>query len=144
MKHSKSSLFLMELIIALFFFSLASTVCIRLFVKSHTMSTQTNNINYAVTQAQNLAEAFLGFEGDMEQLQLLYEGSELSHDNRLLTIYDDSYCCVLLLTPQTTITSTSMEGVVSADIMVYYQNASEPVFSLHVDHHIAERMVSYE
>ena len=134
----------MELIIALFFFSLASTVCIRLFVKSHTLSLETHNINYAVTQAQNLAEAFLGFEGDMEQIQALFEGSELSHDNKLLTIYDGDFCSILLLTPETTATSTSMEGVISADITVYYRNTSEPVFSLHVDHHIAERMVNHE
>ena len=71
MKHSKSSLFLMELIIALLFFSLASTVCIRLFVKAHSLSAQTVDQNYAVNYAQNMAEAFLGCDGDLQALQAL-------------------------------------------------------------------------
>ncbi len=64
MKHSRSSLFLMELIIAILFFSLASAVCIRLFVKSHLVSESTVNQNHAITHAQNMAEVWLSVDGD--------------------------------------------------------------------------------
>lgn len=146
MRHSKSSLFLMELIIALLFFSLASTVCIRLFVKSHTLNQDTTNLSYAVTQSQNLAEAFLGLEGDMHKLQELFYGSVLDDSGRLLTIYEDTYCSTLYLTESDVDTSASMEGIISADISVYYGNTAngEPIYSLHIDHHIAERRGSYE
>lgn len=82
MKHSKSSLFLMELIIALLFFSLASTVCIRLFVNAHSLSAQTVDQNYAVNYAQNMAEAFIGCDGDLQSLQTLLSGSLLAEDGR--------------------------------------------------------------
>lgn len=38
MKHSKSGLFLMELIVAFLFFSLASAICVQLFVKADTIN----------------------------------------------------------------------------------------------------------
>ena len=62
MKHSRSSLFLMELLISLLFFSLASAVCIRLFAKSHLISRDTINQNNAIVQAQHLAETWLATE----------------------------------------------------------------------------------
>lgn len=60
MKTSKSSLFLMELIIAILFFALASAVCIQLFVKSHLLGNTTAQENHALLLCQNLAEIYLG------------------------------------------------------------------------------------
>ena len=60
MKSSKSSLFLMELIIAILFFSLASAVCIQLFVKSHTLGKTTTDENKSLLMCQNFSEIFLG------------------------------------------------------------------------------------
>lgn len=54
--NSKSSLFLMEMMIAILFFSLASAVCLRMFTKSSQMSKDTTNLNMAVNQAGNAAE----------------------------------------------------------------------------------------
>lgn len=144
MKPSKSSLFLLELIIALLFFSLASTVCIRLFVKAHTITVHTRNLNYAVTQAQNLAEAFLGLDGDMKQLQTLYANSQLSNDDSLLTVYEGDYCSTLLVTYQMCDCINPIGSTVSADIAIYQTDVNTPIYTLHVDHYIAERLVAYE
>ena len=116
MKHSKTSLFLMELILALLFFSLASTVCIRLFVKSYTVSVSTQDLNYAVTQAQNLAEAFLGLDGDMEALQKLFENSKLSEDGLLLTVSEKNYTSTLRLTIHQDQLINPIGSNISADI----------------------------
>lgn len=59
MKHktnTRSSLFLMELIIAILFFSLASAVCLRMFAKSYQLSTDASARNQAVNQTSNVAE----------------------------------------------------------------------------------------
>lgn len=58
MKTSKSSLFLMELIIAILFFALASAVCIQLFVKAHLIGQSTVNQNHALLWSQNIAEIY--------------------------------------------------------------------------------------
>ena len=58
MHSSKNSLFLMELILSILFFTLTAAVCLQLFVKAHVLSQDTINLNHAVTQAQNFAEIF--------------------------------------------------------------------------------------
>lgn len=63
---SKSALFLMELILSIFFFSLASTVCIQLFVKAHLLGNETTIQNHAVLWAQNIAETYLSTEADTD------------------------------------------------------------------------------
>lgn len=77
-KHSRSSLFLMELIIAILFFSLAGAVCIRLFVTAHSISQNTIARNHAITQTQNLAEAWLSAEGSQKLLAAALPGLEVS------------------------------------------------------------------
>lgn len=74
MKSSKSSLFLMELIIAILFFALASAVCIQLFVKSHLLGKTTTAENKALLMCQNFSEIYLGilpecFDSDPEQMK---------------------------------------------------------------------------
>lgn len=54
----RSSLFLMELMIAILFFTLASTVCVRFFVKSHTLNIDSKNLSHAVSIATSTAEIF--------------------------------------------------------------------------------------
>lgn len=144
MKHSKSSLFLMELILALLFFSLASTVCIRLFVKSHTISTNTQDLNYAVTQSQNLAESFIGFDGDMQAMKSLFETSKLNADNSLLTVYEGDYYSTLLFTKQLCDNTLPVGNTISADITICRRDSNKVIYTLHVDHYIPERMANNE
>ena len=54
-KNSSSSLFLMELIIAILFFSLASTVCIQLFVKAHLLTEKSVNINQSILWTRRIS-----------------------------------------------------------------------------------------
>lgn len=89
MKHSKSSLFLMELIIAILFFSLASAVCIQMFAKAHLLSAQTVNQNNAVIQAQNLAEVFLSNDGDITQVASFFDNSSFDADSNSVTLFFD-------------------------------------------------------
>lgn len=73
---SKTSLFLMELIIAILFFSLASAICIQLFVRSHIVSNESVELNYSVLWAQNTAELFYGCNGDAGQMASLLENEK--------------------------------------------------------------------
>lgn len=51
-----SSLFLLELIFTILFFSVASAVCVQIFVKSHTLSTQAHDLTQASRRAGDVAE----------------------------------------------------------------------------------------
>ena len=52
----RSSLFLMEFLIALFFFLLVCAVCIKIFTKAHTISLEAKELNIAVQQTASYAE----------------------------------------------------------------------------------------
>ncbi len=150
MKHSKSALVLMELIIVILFFSLASTVCIQLFSKSHLLSKQTVNENHAVIHAQNLAECFLATEGNLAEMQvLLSHASEPStntnaSDNTITLFFtkdwrasdetNASYYARLEASPEE-------NGLICANITVASceSDVNESIYGLTVMHHIPER-----
>ena len=58
MKKSRTALFLMEMIVIMFFFSLTAAVCIRVFVKAHLVGRDTKDLNNAVLVAENAGELF--------------------------------------------------------------------------------------
>ncbi len=101
---SKTGLFLMELIIAILFFSLAGAVCIRLFVRSHIISEQSVELNHSVLWAQNTAEAFYGCNGDIQQMSELLDGSTVitgpDSEEQVLTLAFDSDFNPIVLSPE--------------------------------------------
>ena len=54
--HSRSGIFLMEIIIAILFFSIVSAICLNIFVHTHNLSKSTAELNFAVREAANVAE----------------------------------------------------------------------------------------
>ncbi len=55
-RASASSLFLMELVIAILYFSLAASLCITLFVQAHLQSENAKHLNAAVNLCSDTAE----------------------------------------------------------------------------------------
>lgn len=99
----KAGLFLMELIIAILFFSLAATICIQLFVKSHMISERSIALNHSILLAQNTAEIFYATNGDPEKMASLLGCGESSgtaaiadSDNAstLTLFYTDKFDCL--------------------------------------------------
>lgn len=68
-----SSLFLMELILAILFFSVASAVCVEFFVKSHLMSRDSEALTYAVNECVGAAEIICTSDSLEESLRLLMQ-----------------------------------------------------------------------
>lgn len=56
---SRSGLLLMEIILAILFFSLISALCLQVFVKAHTLSQDTRKLDAAVRQADSVASVLL-------------------------------------------------------------------------------------
>ncbi len=59
-KKSRTSLFLMELIISILLFAVASAVCIQLFVHTHLTGLHTKALQFATLETQNIAEQIRG------------------------------------------------------------------------------------
>lgn len=68
---SRTGLFLMELILAILFFSLSGSVCVQLFIQAHTISNDSVVLNHSILQAQNIAETFYGCNGDVDEMMIL-------------------------------------------------------------------------
>lgn len=86
-ESSKSALFLMELILAILFFALASAVCVQLFARAHTVSADTRDASRAVVLAQDAAAALQSTNGSPEAAAELLGGSA---ENGALTVYYDA------------------------------------------------------
>ena len=79
---NRSGLLLMEIIIAILFFSVISAICLQLFVKSHMISRDTEELDSAVNQAVSTADIIPGTEDAGTVLREYYphmkaEGSTL-------------------------------------------------------------------
>ena len=74
-RHSKSSLFLMEIILNILFFSILVTFCLQIFFKAYRVSEGTSVLHRAVTICSSIAEICQSTE---------------NADNLLLTIYPDA------------------------------------------------------
>ena len=99
MNSSKQSLFLMELIVAIMFFSLSAAVCVSLFSSAHLAAKKTEDLRNAIKWAQSISEAFVGEKGDLSSLSRLFpdafitetpsDSEEDSHT--FILIFDDEW-----------------------------------------------------
>lgn len=87
---SKSSLFLIELIIAILFFTIASGICIQLFSKSFLLSQSSKNLSTASRLVSNTAEVLESCGGYLEETQSLFPESVTDGDS-ILFYYNASW-----------------------------------------------------
>lgn len=85
----RSSLFLLELIIAILFFCICAAVCVRFFVKAHTVSQDTKDLDMAVNQAATFAELFRSNDDLLAQLKAQCPDGVLSDNGSAFTLYYD-------------------------------------------------------
>lgn len=95
MKHHKSGLFLMEVIIGILFFALASALCIQIFVKAKIMNDESIHLGQASRITSNIIEMAQN-EGFVEGKQYFDEnGNSCQKTNAsyqaLIKKEDDSY-----------------------------------------------------
>ncbi len=70
--NTRTSLFLMEIIISVLFLSLSGAVCVQMFVKAHLTGKRSVDANNAVIWTQNISESFYSVSGDTDRLFDLY------------------------------------------------------------------------
>ena len=88
---SKTSLFLMELIITILLFAACGAVCVRLFVTSYVMTQDTVELNESVSIAQGFAEVMRGTDGDIDSVLEHYPAAVRGGENFFEVFYDDDF-----------------------------------------------------
>lgn len=89
-RGSRSSLFLIELIIVLFFFLLVASVCIQVFARAYTTSQSSRELSHAQNQCAGVAEVFGGTDGTIEELLIYFPEGKPSTDGMEL-FYDKAF-----------------------------------------------------
>ena len=69
---SQTSLFLVEVIIAVFFFAITAVVCIRIFVKAHTITDRSREMTQSYIEADNMAQVFMNYGGNIDGILSKY------------------------------------------------------------------------
>lgn len=87
---SRSGLLLMEIIIAILFFSLASAICLQLFVKAHNLGQDTRELDMAVRQASSAADVLSQSGRPLEMLEELYPDADIG-DPQSYIYFDQSF-----------------------------------------------------
>lgn len=88
-QSKKSSLFLMELIIVLFFFALCSAVCVNIFAKAKIINEQSYELNKSIIASENAAQCFKAANSDIGKLADLLNGT--TQGNIIIIGYDKNW-----------------------------------------------------
>lgn len=93
-RKKRSNLFLLELMIAVFFFSIISAVCVQLFSEAYSLSKKSTDLTKAVNLAGNLAEGIQSWDGSIEQWEKLFPGGNWQEDQWQI-VYDAEWQPIL-------------------------------------------------
>lgn len=88
---SKTSLFLMELIITILLFAACGAICMKLFVTSHIITRETVELNEAVSVAQGFAEVMRGTDGDISSVMEHYPSAVYGGEGFFEVFYDEDF-----------------------------------------------------
>ena len=91
MKVSKSGLFLFELIVVIFLFTISAAICISIFAKSYTLSSDSENLTVSSLKAETVAEVFKDGDGDSDDIIKALGADELTHDMIMTGLDEESH-----------------------------------------------------
>lgn len=144
-RAQSSSLFLMELILSILFFSVTSAVCVQFFVKSHLLSQESKILSRAVNECSNIAEINDASDSAENALSLLddsYPGASARQnaESSAVIYYDEAFspCTKAKAFYILTADFTKEDSMLIADIKVTDPKASV-IYELNTKHHIARR-----
>ncbi len=120
-RNSGTSLFLMELMVAILFFSVASAVCMQLFARAHLIDLKTRNMNRAISVAQTQIEEIRGRE---EVPALPVTGNTIYYDSDWNVVMDENAPFVCK------VTCLTHDDLMNIRVEVYDVEKSEELFSL--------------
>lgn len=137
----------MELIIVILFFSIASVVCVQLFVNAYMTNQSTKENSRATIITQNLAEGFIGCGGDTELMASVFDRAVLK-DSILYLYYDSEWTSlsgetgayyIASIAPSDSGEGITPGSVTGADITI--ENTSgEEILTQHVSHYEQYRL----
>ena len=137
---SKSGLFLMELIMSIMFFSLASAVCVELFVRSHTLSKSSVELNHAVVECDSVAEFIQGAGGNIEQDSFIYTYDKNFNRKYIPTMYNRMSANYILVCEKKP--DKDNPGLITYKISFLTYPESKVIYSIEPEYYVKNDSVS--
>lgn len=141
---SHSSLFLLELMIAVFFFCIAAAVCVRFFVKSQILSQDTRNLDMAVNQTTAFAELFRSNHDFFDLIEEQCPDKTFSKEDHTITLYySDNWtpCKENASAFSLEINIDETETICSGHFTVLRSDTQDEIFSLETKKYIEEEIL---
>ncbi|MGN0351753.1 MAG: hypothetical protein ACI4ES_08880 [Roseburia sp.] len=139
-QHSKSSIFLMEIILDIFLFSILLTVCLQLFSKSDSLSAKSGRLEHAVLCCTSIAETFQSAADGKSALLEAYPDST-NLDNGLLIYFDDSFTeCHMSAATYKAIVELDQKTPSTIQISFYSLNGNEAIYTLSASNYIRQNL----
>lgn len=130
-KNTRFSLFLIELMIAILFFSLGSAICIQVFVKAYTVNEDAKRLSFASLNASSAASALKYTDGTADSLKEYFP--MISQDEKGLVVYYDkkfNECKKENSFFTMYITQKQMDSTIYANIRITAPDRPKPVYDL--------------
>ena len=142
-RAKSSSLFLFELILAMFF-SIASAVCVQFFVKSHLLSQESRELQVSANEVSSIAELMNASSDQQSAIDLIcseYPDSEVIGMEKVAIFYDESFSRTGQNDAAYTLDiSLSQENfMLHAKITMKRQTDGKDIYSLDISHHLQRR-----
>ncbi|MCR5421819.1 MAG: hypothetical protein K6E98_12540 [Lachnospiraceae bacterium] len=90
-KPSKSSLFLIEILISTLVLSWGTAACVSCFTNAHTIGIKTKELNHAVAIATGYAEVMRGTNGDIDSIINIYPEAIKGDETYFSVFYNEDF-----------------------------------------------------
>ena len=91
LNNTRSSLFLIELIIAILFFSLGSAVCVQAFAKAHTVSMDARDLSFASSTVSSAASVVKYTDGELDSIRAYFPEAFQEVEDTIAVCYDGNF-----------------------------------------------------
>lgn len=130
-RHSKSSLFLLEIMLNILFFAVLVTICLQLFFKAHNLSTDTSALHQAVTTCTSIAEVYQS-NPDGEAMILNIYPDAIILNNTIIIYFDHAFvsCAEFESTYRAILSNNAAKQAL--DISFFRQEETNAIYQLSV------------
>lgn len=141
MNKSKSSLFLMEILVSILLFSIASAVCVQVFVKASQLNQSSRELEQSLCIAQNFAEIMRSSNNPAETIAALFPDAKVE-PSQITLFYDRDFCRCKESSPEAAyfaqLTFSKQEALQQMKITVNKLGTASEIFTLLVSKNMDE------
>ena len=135
-ERSKSSMFLLEILINILLFSVLCVCSLQFFIKSYQLTERTTSLHHAVSACNNIASIYKASNGSLDAISATYP--DAIEEGGLLYIYlDKDYQECDSQDVAYYITISKQVSTVPSICITFYKNGEEATYTMDVYHYQA-------